>query len=310
MKRLPAVLLMFCATTAFAATEAIELKTATGSLHGTLIIPEAKKPPVALIIAGSGPTDRDGNNPLLGGPNDSLKMVAEGLAAKGIASLRYDKRGIGASKAAGPAESALRFETLVEDAQALIELLKKDPRLGKVFVIGHSEGSLIGMLAAKKGAAQGFVSVAGTSQRAADIIRAQLAGKLPEDLAAASERALQSLSAGKTVDDPPAALAALYRPSVQPYLISWFRYDPKEEIAKLDVPVLVTHGATDLQVPAEEARVLAKRKGGEPVIVEGMNHVLKLASGDLAAQMPSYRRNDLPVAPQLVKTIAEFILRK
>jgi pimeloyl-ACP methyl ester carboxylesterase len=245
---------------------------------------------------------------MLPGPNDSLKMLAEALAANGTASVRYDKRGIGASRAAGLEERDLRFDTYVDDAGAWITRLKNDPRFSSVFVIGHSEGSLIGMLAARAAGAHGFISIAGTARPAADLIRAQLAGKLPDDLAAASERTLKELVAGRTVDDPPVALAALYRPSVQPYLISWFRHDPAAEIARMEMPVLIVQGTTDIQVPVEDARARAKAgKGAKLAIIEGMNHVLKLVGEDKAAQVASYGRNDLPIAPKLVDAVVEFI---
>jgi predicted alpha/beta hydrolase len=128
----------------------VHITTSTGTLYGTQIIPTSNVPePVVLIIAGSGPTDRDGNNPL-GGPNNSLKLLAEGLAGHGIASIRYDKRGIGESSAAGTKEVDLRFDTYVEDAALWIQQLQADSRFSSVTVIGHSEGSLIGMLATQK----------------------------------------------------------------------------------------------------------------------------------------------------------------
>src|ERR1043165_3945869 len=83
-------------------SDTVTLTTPTGALHGTLLVPASTRPvPLAVIIAGSGPTDRDGNSPMLQGKNNSLKMLAEGLAARGIASVRYDKRGIAGSAKAG-----------------------------------------------------------------------------------------------------------------------------------------------------------------------------------------------------------------
>ncbi|WP_197088647.1 alpha/beta hydrolase [Rufibacter radiotolerans] len=126
-----------------------ELVTEKGNLKGTLLSPAgAKKMPVVLLISGSGPTDRDGNNPAM--KNNSLKMVAEGLQAQGIASLRYDKRGIAESKAAGISEADLRFDQYAQDATAWAQKLKQDKRLSKVIILGHSEGSLIGMIAARE----------------------------------------------------------------------------------------------------------------------------------------------------------------
>ncbi|HEX3109606.1 MAG TPA: alpha/beta hydrolase, partial [Thermoanaerobaculia bacterium] len=229
-----------------------------GAIHGTLLLPaDMSKPvPVVLIIAGSGPTDRDGNSPALPGHNDALKMLATDFAMNGIASLRYDKRGIAESASAATKESDLRFETYIDDAVAWCNQLH-EKRFSSVVIAGHSEGSLIGMIAAKKCGAAGFISLEGAGFPAADILRTQLKTRLPEDLNAKSEAILKSLEAGKTVDDTPPQLAALYRPSVQPYLISWFKYDPAKEIAALKMPVLIVQGTTDIQVGMDDAKRLA-----------------------------------------------------
>src|SRR5690606_11236335 len=117
--------------------------------------------PVVLIIAGSGPTDRDGNSPLLPGQNNSLRLLAEGLAQRGIATLRYDKRGIAESANAELREADLRFNTYVDDAAALLSRLHDDARFSRVSVVGHSEGALIAVMAAQKAAVDAIVSIAG-----------------------------------------------------------------------------------------------------------------------------------------------------
>jgi pimeloyl-ACP methyl ester carboxylesterase len=290
--------------------EAASVVAAGASLHGTLLVPQVPAPklPAALIIAGSGPTDRDGNSPALPGSNDALRLLAEGLAAEGIASLRYDKRGIGQSAAAGSSERDLRFETLVDDAAAWLDHLRADPRFGSVIVIGHSEGSLIGMLAARRAGASGFVSIAGAGRPAAEILRAQLAGRLPPGLTDWAERAMRELEAGRTIEDVPTELAALFRPAVQPYLISWFRYDPAVELARLTIPVLIAQGTTDVQTTVEDGRRLA---AGAPharlLVIEGMNHVLKLVPADGRAQVRSYSDPSLPVAAALIAGIVELV---
>jgi pimeloyl-ACP methyl ester carboxylesterase len=249
-----------------------------------------------------------GNGPVAQARNDSLKLLAAALADAGFASVRYDKRGIGASRAAGPAESALRFDTYVDDAVAWIAKLKSDPRFGRIAVIGHSEGSLIGMLAARRGGADAFVSIAGPAQAAGAVLRGQLAGKLPPDLAASSERILAGLEQGKTDADVPPALAALYRPSVQPYMISWLKYTPAEQLAALRVPVLIVQGTTDIQVGVGQAEALKKaRPNAVLAIVPGMNHVLKEVPDDRQRQLASYGDPALPLHPQLASAIAGFL---
>lgn len=293
------------------ATDSVRLETATGTLHGTLELPAGARPvPVVLIIAGSGPTDRDGNSRLLPGPNNGLRQLAESLAARGIASVRYDKRGVGASAAAGRSEAELRFDHLVDDAAGWLRQLRADGRYSSVSVIGHSEGSLIGMLAAARAGADGAVSLAGSGRRASDLIRGQLLGQLPPALRERSDAILAGLEAGRTTDSVPPPLLVLYRPSVQPYLVSWFRHDPAEVVRSLAVPVLVAQGTHDIQVDTAEARrLVAARAGVELLLVPGMNHVLKLTPADRAAQLPAYSDPSLPVPGQLVEGIASFVHR-
>lgn len=303
MKTLLALLLLVTTATA----EEVSLQTLTGVVHGTQLLPAKEEPvPVVLLIAGSGPTDRNGNVAGLPGPNDSLKMLAEGLAAKGVASVRYDKRGIAASAAAGPKEADLRFDTYVADAAAWVQQLRKDKRFSTVTIAGHSEGALIGLLAASK--ADAFVSIAGPSKRASAVLREQLQGKLPPELMKDSDRILTALEAGSTADAVPPPLAALYRPSVQPYLISWMKYDPSLELAKLKVPILIVQGTTDVQVPVAAAHELKKANPKADVaIIDGMNHVLKGVRGDLAEQLPSYSDPKRPVVPELIERVSAFV---
>jgi pimeloyl-ACP methyl ester carboxylesterase len=286
--------------------EDITLKTKTGDIEGTLMVPETKEQiPVALLIAGSGPTDRNGNNPYM--TNNSLKMIAEGLAENGIASLRYDKRAIAKSRKSGLKEIDLRFEHYVKDAEDWIQLLKKDKRFNSVTVIGHSEGSLIGMIAAKGSKADKFVSLAGVGQSADKLLKEQLKAKPPIVLEK-SAPIIDKLVEGKTVKDVPQFLFALFRPSVQPYLISWFKYDPSKEIAKLTIPVLIIQGTTDMQVGLEEAELLAKaKKDSKKFILKGMNHVLKEAPADRQKNALTYNNPNLPLKDGLMKGIVDFI---
>jgi len=241
------------------------------------------------------------------GKNDALKMLATDFAMNGIASLRYDKRGIGQSAMAATKESDLRFETYVDDAVAWCNQLH-EPRFSGVVIAGHSEGSLIGMIAAKKCGAAGFISLEGAGFPAADILRTQLKGRLPDPLVAQNEAILKSLEAGKTFDDPPQTLLALYRPSVQPYLISWFKYDPAKEIAALKMPVLIIQGTTDVQVSIDDAkRLAAANPKARLVTIEGMNHILKMVSGDLKAQIPSYGDPKLQLSEKLTPELVQFV---
>ena len=287
----------------------VDLTVPGGKLHGTLLmLPNASAPPVVLLISGSGPTDRDGNSTMLPGKNDSLKQLAEALAARGIASVRYDKRGIGASGAAGPKEADLRFDTYIDDAAAWCQVLKSDRRFDRVIIAGHSEGSLIGMNAAKKCGAAGFVSMAGAGHPAGQLLRKQLGGKLPPDLAATSISILEDLERGKTTENVPAQLQSLYRPSVQPYMISWLKHDPAKDFAALTVPALVIQGTTDIQVSPDDAWMLRNANDGSKLLmVDGMNHVLKMVSNDQQKQAASYSDPSLSIAPDVVQGVVDLI---
>lgn len=263
---------------------AFELTTAWGCLAGTLCLPPGPAPwSVALLVAGSGPTDRDGNTPLLPGPIDNLRRLAQALAGHGIASLRYDKRGVGGSSCQGLSEEGLRFDHLVDDAVVLARQLQEDARFGPLLLAGHSEGALIAGLAARELPVQAVVSIAGAGQRASSVMRAQIERSLPAPLAGQALAVLAALERGETVADAPDDLVLLFRPSVQPYLISWFRHDPAAVLAQLDAPLMLLHGALDAQLGPEHAgRLHAARPDARLRIVAGMDHVLAL-EGDITA---------------------------
>jgi hypothetical protein len=292
------------------------LDTPTGRLYGTLELPATPGPfPVALIIAGSGPTDRDGNTALLPGRNDAMKLVAEALAGAGVASLRYDKRGIGESRDAGFEEADLTFDQAVDDAVRWLRMLEDDARFTGTLVVGHSEGSLVGMLAAGRAGASAFVSLEGAGRPAADVLRSQLRVQLPAELMDEVDAVVRDLETGRTVATLPPGIAAvpqvgqaLFRQSVQPYLVSWFRHDPALVLAALDIPSLVVQGTTDLQVPVEDGeRLAAAGKRTTLARIEGMNHVLKAAPAERDANLAAYSDPALPLAPGLVEALRGFL---
>ena len=288
--------------------EPISLEVKDATLKGTLTLPSSTgKIPVALIIAGSGPTDQNGNS--LGSviqPN-SYKLLSEALAAQGIATLRYDKRGIGGSQTT-LSESQLRFTDFANDAAALLGTLKKDLRFSDVYIIGHSEGSLLGMLAAQKVSVTGYISLAGPGRPADAVLLEQLTPQLTPAMLLEAKRVLESLKAGRPVPAvdiklPAALVGALFRDSVQPYLISWFQLDPAAEIKRLNCRVTVLQGTTDIQVAVSEAKLLAPN----PVLLKNMNHVLKIATLEPASQNLAYTDSKLPIAPSLIDAIAAFM---
>src|SRR5713226_8728271 len=173
MRTLSAVLtLIFCVA---AGADEVTLQTPTGTLYGTLLVPPSRAAlPVVLIIAGSGPTDRDGNSIGLPGPNNSLKMLAEALQARGIDTLRYDRRGVGASSGAIMSERDSTFDIQIDDAMRWLQQLRSDPRFSIVSVAGHSQGSLTGIMAAERVQVDRVISIDGAGRPAGDLILGQL----------------------------------------------------------------------------------------------------------------------------------------
>ena len=299
--------------------ESSTVETSTGTLYGTLAWPQAgSQVPVVLIIAGSGPTDRNGNSAHLKGPNNGLKQLAAALAARGIASLRYDKRGIGetgnamriSAEKAGIVlrEENLSFEMYINDAISWGKQLRADRRFSSLTVLGHSEGSLIGMVAAERMGAHAYVSIAGAGRPTQHIILEQVKAQLSPDLLKVTEEILEQLASGKRVESVPPKLNFLFRQSAQPFLMSWFRYDPAKEIAKLRIPVLIVQGTTDIQASLQDAKLLASANLTATLLwIDGMNHVLKIVLNDREQQVSSYSDPSLPVAPALITGIRQFV---
>jgi len=285
----------------------VSLPTERAPLHGTLLTPSAPRA-VAVIVPGSGPTDRDGNSPL-GVSGGIYRQLAEGLAERGVASLRFDKRGIAASAFAASDEASLRFDHYVEDARRWAALAAERTGQPCAWLIGHSEGALIAQKAAEgDDTVCGLVLVSAVGQKAGDQIRQQLA-TLPEPLNSQAMAALTDLEAGRATEGPP-ELAALFRPSVQPYLISYLALDPVALIAAYAGPVLLVHGTTDLQVPIDNSeRLAAAQPAARLVRIEGANHVLRIAPAERAANAATYNDAALPLASGIVDAVADFILQ-
>lgn len=286
--------------------EKYNLEVEGGTIFGTLTIPNGEAVyPVALIHQGSGPTDRDGNS-AIAGDNNSLKMIAEALAESGIASVRYDKRGIAASMALIEKEEELVFESYIDDANLWINTIRNDSRFNKVYIIGHSEGALIGAQAAVDSKVDGFISIAGVGFSAYDTIKRQLESQ-PKEITDLTTPILQELKNGNLVDNVPQDLYSLFRPSVQPYMISWFKYDPVEVIREVEAPILILQGDNDLQVTVEDAKKLNEAKESKLVIISGMNHILKDAPTDQQGNFDTYKDPELPLNEELKKEIINFI---
>ncbi len=276
-------------------------------VNGTLTIPQdfsTKK--VALIIQGSGPTDRNGNNPSM--TNNSLKMLAESLSDHGVASLRYDKRGIAGSHVPDLKESDMSLDLFIEDAKGWIELLHHDDRFDDITVIGHSQGSLVGMMASHEHVDR-FISVAGAGFPMDTLLIRQLKQRAPK-LVDESKAILSHLRQGETVDSLNPFLMNLFRPSVQPFLMNYIQKSPADEIAKLNIPILIINGDADIQVGEDDAQQLYKAQSQATlVIIENMNHVLKHVDSDATqfANMMTYNKPDLPLVDEFIHHIIGFV---
>jgi len=299
---------------AWAISTDVALTSAGTELHATLQVPiGTDDPPIALILGGSGPTDRDGNS-VAGVTIGSYRKLADALEVAGVATLRPDKRGVGASQSSGP-ESQLRFNDYVKDAQAWLDWLASQKRFGQVFVIGHSEGALIGLSLLQRpvGSVAGFVSLAAPGQPLSQILRQQLLANPanPPALIAEANHVLEELSAGRTVATVSPQLAPLFRPGVQPYLISEFQVDPRTLIHELKIPVLLLQGDRDLQVTLSDAKALAAAQPkAKLVLIKGMNHVLVDAPADVPGNVSTYSRSDLPLNGTLIREISRFLLQR
>jgi len=288
--------------------EILRIQLPDGHLEGFLTVADSTKPtPVILIIPGSGPTDHNGNNAMM--KNNSLKMLGDSLAKHHISSLRIDKRGIGQSHIRDFKETDIRFYDFVQDAIWWLEKLKKDRRFSKIIVAGHSQGALVALLAACKTKPDAYISIAGAGYNIADVIKKQLSQALPM-IKKAAYQIVDSLQDGHKVSKIPVMLQALFRPSVQNFLISWMAYDPAKKLKSCKLPILIIQGDTDLQVGIDDAQRLHKfNSQARLVILKGMNHILKRAPLIRAANFKTYNQPNLALDSDLVFEIVRFVKR-
>jgi pimeloyl-ACP methyl ester carboxylesterase len=291
------------------AEEQVEVKRGNVVLRGTLWMPRKAKAPVplAMIVAGSGPTDRDGNS-ALGLNSDVYRLLAEALAAKGIATLRYDKRGVGESSIAFDVAS-MTVEDSVADAATFLPKLRDPAKFSKITLVGHSEGGLISLLLAanEKPDAIVLVSTGGRPLRA--ILREQLASKVDAATMAEVDRLLADIAAGRPLDRVPQGLEALFNPLVASYLKSEMDIDPAARLRALKTPATVVQGETDAQTGLDDAKLLGKaRTNVKVVLLPGVNHLLK-AEKTRALPQPSYTDPSIPVVPAAVDAIAAGVAR-
>ncbi len=284
--------------------EAFEATREGVTLRGDLWLPASAVDtvPVVVILAGSGPTDRDGNSSL-GLRTDAYRLVAEALAARGIASLRYDKRGVGSSgREFDPATTVL--DDFAADALAVTALVRADPRFSTLALLGHSEGGLLALMIAERAAPDVILLVAVAGRPLSVVLREQLARRLDPRAMVDVDRVLAAVRCGAPPDPIPAPLAPLFAPTVRAFLRSALDLDPLPLLRAAKARVAIVQGAFDAQVTPVDARLLAAaRPDATLTILPTMNHVLK---EEASAAMPqaSYSDPSRPLAPGLGDILA------
>lgn len=278
------------------------------NLSGTLTMPAHanSKIPLVIIIAGSGPTDRNCNGQ--GFKSDAYKKMATQLALNGIATYRYDKRGIGKSSVENFKEEDINFEVMIDDAKAIITHFEKDTRFSKMTIAGHSEGSLVGMMAVTEN--QKYISIAGSGFPISEILKEQLKDKLGPMKNVVYAK-IDSLQQGKNVANDLMGLESLFRPSVQPFLKTWMALNPAKEIKKLKCPILIVNGTHDLQVSEKNALALNKANSNSKlVLVPNMNHLLtEIESEKAEDNYASYQNPTLSISKKMMDEVILFILK-
>src|SRR6201996_8128523 len=278
-------------------------------LYGSFLRPVNKNNYSAVLILPEAGADRNGNATDQEVKPDTYQELAEALAATGIASVRIDKRGVGQSAKAIAREDDLRFDTYVDDAVRWIKFLQAQPHVCCVAVFGHSESALVAALAAKKVKVCAIIEASGASRPFAAVMAGQLKtaldpGPLAKDDYDQAVKILDQLTAGKPVASPPAKLDPLFRPSVQPYLISWLNVSPVDAL-KTNTPVLILQGSSDFQMTADDPRRLSTApKNVKVVMVPGADHDLKIRVASASKLDVGQARN---LSPQVAASIQTFL---
>ena len=200
------------------------------------------------------------------------------------------------------------FDDFVEDAITTITFFDNLPSFKNIFIIGHGQGSLVGLLAAiQTNGVDGFISIAGAGHSMDTVLLKQIEQMAP-GLVEPSKSVFSKLKSGETTTNYPEVLETIFRPDIQPFLANWIQYDPCQVISGFNGPVLIINGTKDLQVSTEEAQLLADAQpNSELLIVDKMNHVLFKIDGDELENSKSYSEPYRPLAEPLLPNILKFI---
>ena len=293
----------FCGTMAGACAE--ETKIRIGNIDAVLTMPDGvDRPPVALLIAGSGSTDHDGNGPQA--KPATLKKLSEQLAARKIATLRYDKRGAGGWKPEFGRPEDFRFKDFVDDAVSLVNYLRSSGKFSRVVIVGHSEGGLVGILTARRVPIDRLVLLVTAARKQGDLVKAQLEKTVPPDVFEPIAKAIDAIMAGQIVDPPPRGF--FVAPAMQPGMASAFTEDPVEPIKQITEPTLIIGGGRDRQVARVDfAALSAASPVAKTLWLPDMNHVLNDVD-DAADDLKAYTDPERPLDPDMIDSVAAFIV--
>src|ERR1700728_4816332 len=288
-----------------ASAHAEETKIRVGAIDAVLTTPpDVERPPVVLLIAGSGSTDHDGNGPQV--KPATLKKLSEQLLARNIATLRYDKRGAGGWKPEFGRPEDFRFKDYVDGSTALVNYLRSSGKFSRIVVAGHSEGGLVAILTARRVPIDRLVLLVTAARRQGDLVKAQLEKKLSPDRLEPIVKAIDAMMAGQIVDPPPQGLAT--PPSMQPGIASAFAEDPIDPLKLIDRPTLIIGGGRDLQVARLDFIALSAASPlAKTLWLPDMNHVLVDVT-DEDDDLAAYNQPERALDPVLIDSVANFIL--
>ena len=279
-----------------------------GKLFGTLTISDTTSATsVVLMIAGSGPTDRDNK------PGNSYKMLADSLALYGISSLRFDKRSSGESVKTLQSFDNISFEHFINDVKLWIRYLEDDSRFSEIIVLGHSQGSTLGILATQNSSVAKYISVAGPGETIDLVLKRQIYNPPINEFFFSTivDSILNRLSRGVITDNDsiPLPFQSLFSESVQPFIMTWMAYDPCKEISKLNIPILIVQGEMDFQVGTEQYELLKSASpNADTLFVKNMNHALKFADTlNKLENSKNYTDPSIGILQELILGIVKFI---
>jgi alpha-beta hydrolase superfamily lysophospholipase len=296
------VMMFVFVPTASAFAEESSIK--VGAIDAVLTVPPGvERPPVALLIAGSGSTDHDGNGPQI--RPATLRKLSDQLVARNIATLRYDKRGAGGWKPEFGRPEDFRFKDYADDAVTLTNYLREGGKFSRVALVGHSEGGLVAILAAQRVGVDRLVLLVTSARRQGDLLKAQLEKKLAPDVFAPIAKAVDAIMAGQIVDPPPPGLSI--PPAMQPGIASAFVEDPIDPLKKIVTPTLIVGGGRDRQVARLDFMALSTASPAAKTLwLPDMNHVLNDVTND-ADDLAAYTQSDRPLDADLIEAVAAFV---